>query len=103
VHVVRGPNSDPQHGVALCARKGAELVWIDDCRLPDGVRSAVNDELAEWSFATIRQIYRVSIANQSLPGTWKRRAHDVLPKSDDDVRRLDNHRALVIDAHGIRY
>ena len=24
-------------------------------------------------------------------------------RQDEDVRRLDNHRALVIDAHGIRY
>jgi Domain of unknown function (DUF1854) len=108
VHAVRGfPISDPQCGVALCTSDGGELVWLDDLtKLPPAVRSAVEAELAQREF--LPKIERIlSISLQTEPCEWDvetdRGRTRFLLKSDDDVRRLDHRRALITDAHGVRY
>jgi hypothetical protein len=108
VHAVRGfPISDPLHGVALCTAEGHELVWLDDLtKLPPATRSAVEAELAQWEF--LPKIERiVSISLQTEPCEWEvetdRGRTRFLLKSGDDIRRLDQRRALITDAHGIRY
>jgi hypothetical protein len=108
VHPVRGfPISDPQQGLALCLADGHELVWIDDlAEVPPPTRGVLEAELAQREFLPIiKRIFWVSL--QTNPCQWEvdtdRGRTKFLLKSEDDVRRLENHRALVTDAHGVRY
>ncbi|HZZ28635.1 MAG TPA: DUF1854 domain-containing protein [Pirellulales bacterium] len=108
VHPVRGfPISDPQRGIGLCTSEGTELVWLDDlAQLPADVRSAVEAELAQREFLPkIERIFWVSM--ETDPSEWDvqtdRGRTKFLLKGADDVRRLDRQRALITDAHGIRY
>jgi hypothetical protein len=108
VHPVRGfPISDPQRGLALCNAQGRELIWIDDiASLPADVRSVLNAELAQREFLPkILRIFRISL--EVDPCEWEvqtdRGRTKFVLKSGDDVRRLDRERAIVTDAHGIRY
>ncbi|HEY2827110.1 MAG TPA: DUF1854 domain-containing protein [Pirellulales bacterium] len=108
VHPVRGfPISDPQRGIALCTAEGHELVWIEDLiQLAPALRTVLEKELAHREFLPIiKRIVRVSL--QTNPCQWEvetdRGPTKFVLKSEDDVRRLENHRALVTDAHGIRY
>jgi hypothetical protein len=108
VHPVRGfPISNPLGGLSLCTAEGRELVWIDNLtELAPAVRSALEAELAQREFLpVIQRIFRVSL--QTEPCEWEVETDHgrtkFLLKSGDDVRRLDNRRALVTDAHGIRY
>jgi hypothetical protein len=101
------PLSDPRHGVALCDADGREVVWIEDLdALPPPLRSQLEEELSRREFVpVIRRIVRVSAPVE--PSEWDvetdhGRTHFVL-NSEDDVNRLDDNRALVTDAHGIRY
>jgi hypothetical protein len=108
VRPVRGfPISDPRRGMAICTADGQELAWIDELdQLPTGTRSVLEAELAEGEFLpVITRIFRVSL--QTNPCEWEvetdRGRTKFLLKSGDDVRRLEDRRALVTDAHGIRY
>ncbi len=105
---IRGfPISDPQHGLSLISDDGRELKWIDDIsHLPTAVRAILEAELAEREFLPqIQRILRVSL--QTDPCQWNvetdRGPTSFVLKSEDDVRRLDDHRAMIIDAHGVRY
>jgi hypothetical protein len=108
VHPVRGfPISDPRRGLAVCSADGRELVWIEELdQLSSAARTALEAELDQREFLpVIQRIYRVSL--QTNPCEWEvetdRGPTKFLLKSEDDVRRLEDHRALVTDAHGIRY
>jgi uncharacterized protein DUF1854 len=108
VHPVRGfPISDPRRGIALCTDNGHELAWIDELdQLTHSARTVLEAELAQQEFLpVIQRIYSVSL--QTNPCEWEvetdRGRTKFLLKSEDDVRRLEHHRALVTDAHGIRY
>ena len=100
------PLSSPQHGVSLCDVDGRELFWIDDLdELPADVRKILEDELARREFVpVVRRIWAVSAVE---PSEWRvetdRGPTRFLLKSEDDVCPLDDHRALVTDANGIRY
>lgn len=108
VTVVRGfPITDRQHGLAVLDSEGHELAWIADLAdLPASTRHAIEKELAKREFVPhIRRILSVSM--QTEPCEWdvetdRGRTTFVL-KSEDDVRQLDGRRAMVVDAHGIRY
>ena len=101
------PISDPQHGLSLCDSEGRELVWIDDlAQLPPAVRHELEAEFAQREFMPqIRRI--VSISLQTDPCEWEvetdRGPTKFVLKSEDDIRRLGKNKAMVIDAHGIRY
>jgi Domain of unknown function (DUF1854) len=108
VHPVRGfPISDPRRGLAVCSADGRELVWVGELdQLSPGMLTALEAELAEREFLPIiKRIYRVSL--QTNPCEWEvetdRGPTKFLLKSEDDVRRLEGNRALVTDAHGVRY
>jgi hypothetical protein len=101
------PFSAPRQGVILCDAHGRERAWIeclDD--LPANLREIIESELASREFVPlIRRIYRVTPRVE--PSEWevetdRGRVCFVL-NSADEVRRLDDGRAMVIDAHGIRY
>jgi hypothetical protein len=101
------PMTDPQQGLSLVSAEGRELVWIDDItRLPAKTRQILNEELAAREFAPqIRRVLDISL--EVDPCEWEvetdRGRTKFVLKSEEDVRRLDGKRALVIDAHGIRY
>jgi hypothetical protein len=105
---VRGfPFSAPREGISLVDEAGREVLWLphlDD--LPADLRRAVEEELARREFVpVIRRVYRVSPRVE--PSEWdvdtdRGRTRFVL-SSADDVRRLDEQRATVSDAHGVRY
>ena len=101
------PISDPRHGLALCDPDGHELLWVDDLdALPAPLRQFLEDDLARREFVpVVRRIVAVSAPVE--PSEWevetdRGRTRFVL-NSEDDVRRLSDHRALIVDAHGIRY
>jgi hypothetical protein len=101
------PISDPARGVSICDADGHEIVWIDSLDdLPAPVRRTLEDDLARREFVPVlRRIVKVSAPVE--PAEWEvetDRGHTrFVLNSDDDVRPLGNHRAMVIDAHGIRY
>jgi hypothetical protein len=108
VEPVRGfPISAPQYGISLRDHDGRELVWIDDlARLPSAVRNLLEAEFAQREFMPhIQRILQISLLTD--PCEWEvetdRGLTKFLLKSEDDVRRLDKQRAMVIDANGIRY
>jgi hypothetical protein len=101
------PISDPSHGIAVCDTDGRELVWVERLEdLPPAVRHVLEADLARREFVpVVRRILRVSAPVE--PSEWevetdRGRTTFVLP-GEDNVYRLDDRRALLIDAHGIRY
>jgi hypothetical protein len=101
------PLTDPRRGAALCDGDGKELVWIPSLdELEPALRQQVEDALARRELVpVIERIVRVSAPTE--PAEWevetdRGRARFVL-NSEEDVRRLDENRALIRDAHGIRY
>jgi hypothetical protein len=110
IHVVAVrafPFSSPRQGVALCDLQGHEIVWLEDLdALPIILRQLIEEDLAHREFVpVIRRIYHVKPRIE--PSEWEvetdRGCACFLLNSADDVRRLDERRAMVIDAHGIRY
>ena len=108
IEPMRGfPISDPAHGISLRDAEGRELVWIDDlAQLPEDARRELEAAFAQREFMPqIRRIVGISL--QTDPCEWKvetdRGPTKFVLKSEENVRRLDKQRALVIDANGIRY
>jgi hypothetical protein len=108
VEVVRAfPLSDPHHSIAICDARGRELVWLDDLdALPPPLAQQIGEELAKHEFVPIiRRILKVSAPVE--PSEWEvetdRGRTSFVLNSEDDVHELDEHRALITDAHGIRY
>jgi hypothetical protein len=108
VEVIRAfPLSDPRHGIAICDARGRELVWLDDLdALPPPLARQIEEELAKREFVPIvRRILKVSAPVE--PSEWEvetdRGRTSFILNSEDDVHELDEHRALITDAHGIRY
>jgi hypothetical protein len=108
VEVVRAfPLSDPSHHVSICDANGRELVWIPDlAALPPALVQQIEEELAQREFVpVIRRILRVSAPVE--PSEWEvetdRGRTAFVVNSEDDVHELDERRALITDAHGIRY
>jgi hypothetical protein len=101
------PISRPREGIALMDEHGREAEWIPSLdELPAGVREALEEELRRREFMPrIRRVVRVS--GNVEPTTWDvetdRGPTRFVLNGEDDVRRLSEDRALVIDAHGIRY
>jgi hypothetical protein len=108
VEVIRAfPLSDLRHGIAICDSRGRELAWIDELDvLPASLARQIEDELAKREFVpVIRRILKVSASVE--PSQWEvetdRGRTSFVLNSEDDVHELDEHRALITDAHGIRY
>ncbi len=101
------PLSDPAGGVSICDDAGTELLWIERLdAAPAALRAAVEAAFAEIEFAPrITRILDLQAAVE--PSRWDvetdRGRTQFVVKNDDDVRRLDDRQALVIDSHGIRY
>jgi hypothetical protein len=105
---VRGfPISDPDYGVSICDPEGHELLWIERLSdLPGAARETLIADLAQREFMpVVQRIVRIS-AN-SEPCEWEvetdRGRTTFVLKIDEDVRRLDDRRAMVTDANGVSY
>lgn len=108
VTAVRGfPISDPDFGISLCDDDGKELIWVRRLsELATELREIVEEELAQREFLPV--ILRiVSISANSEPCEWlvdtDRGRTTFLLKTDEDVRRLDERRAMIIDGNGVSY
>ena len=108
VEIIRAfPLSEPQHGIAICDAKGRELVWLADVEaLPSSLARQIEEELAKRDFVPI--ILRiVTVSSPVEPSEWQidtdRGRTSFVLNSEDDVHELDERRALITDAHGIRY
>jgi hypothetical protein len=101
------PVSAPHQGIALCNTGGSELFWIEDLdELPAPLRQQLQEELGRRTFLPVlRQVLRISAPME--PSEWEvetdRGRTRFRLEGEDDVHRLEGHRALVTDANGIRY
>jgi hypothetical protein len=101
------PISDPEHYISICDADGREIAFIEVlAEVAPDVRQILQDELAQREFVpVIDRIVRVS--SDISPADWQvetdRGPTQFTLNSDDDVRRLGPHRALMIDTRGIRY
>lgn len=108
VEVIRAfPLSDPPYGIAICDARGRELVWLDHLdALPAPLALQIEEELAKREFVPIvHRILKVSAPVE--PSEWEvetdRGRTSFVLNSEDDVHELEERRALITDAHGIRY
>jgi len=108
VEPVRGfPISDPDHWISICDLEGKELTSIEDLHaIAPALREVLETDLARREFVPlIRRI--VGVPADTEPTEWEvetdRGNTRFLLNTNDDVRRLGPNRALVVDAHGIRY
>ena len=106
--VVRAfPLSMPRRGVSIVDVGGKELAWIEDLdELPAAVRQVIEEQLAEREFVpVIRRVLWVSAVVE--PSEWEvetdRGVTTFLLNSEEDVYPLSGGRALITDAHGVRY
>lgn len=101
------PLSDQDQWIAICDNRGHELAMIPDpAALPADVREILATELASREFLPV--IERVThVSGSSEPCEWHvqtdRGPTRFLLKSEDNVRRIGPHRALITDADGVRY
>lgn len=101
------PISDPGRGISLCDAEGHEVAWVEDVSdLPPELRQVLEDELAQRAFIPVlRRIVRAS--SESPPSDWEvqtdRGPTRLTLHSDEDIRRLGPHCALIIDAQGLRH
>jgi hypothetical protein len=108
VTAVRGfPISEPDFGVSICDSAGRELLWIERLSdLPAEPREMLRRDLAQREFMPVlRRIVRIS--TNAEPCEWEvetdRGRTAFVLRSDEEVRRLDDRRAMVTDANGISY
>ena len=101
------PLSDPEHWISICDGSGRELACVESLPdLPPDTRRVLEDDLARREFVpVIRRVLGVS--SYLEPAEWdvdtdRGRTQFVL-KSEDDVRRLSLHSAMIFDSQGIRY
>jgi hypothetical protein len=101
------PLTAPRECVSLCDRAGRELLWIerlDD--LPPEPRAALEEALERREFVPVlRRVIRISALAE--PSEWEvetdRGPTRFILNSEDDVHPLEDGRALVKDAQGLRY
>lgn len=101
------PISDPAHWVSIVDHEGREVAFVEDlATLPEAVRTVLEEDLATREFVPVlKRIVRVS--GDTSPAEWDvetdRGPTRFTVNAEDDVRRLGPHRALVVDAQGLRY
>lgn len=101
------PISDPRRWISLVDSEGKELALIshlDD--LTPELRHTIEAELARREFIPV--ITRiVKVLAESHPTEWEvttdRGPVRFTVNGDDDVRHMGPHRALFVDAQGVRY
>lgn len=101
------PYSDPERWIAISDAKGNELACLESLdEAPEAARRLLEEELAQREFTpVIRRVYSTSGVTE--PCEWDvetdRGRTKLVLKSEDDIRRIAAHGALIRDAVGIRY
>lgn len=101
------PISAPDRWVSICDAEGHELVSIDNVSdLPAHVAEVLVTTLSRREFLPV--INRVlSVSADADPSHWHvetdRGETRFLLSSEDDVQRLGEHGAIVVDSEGVRY
>lgn len=101
------PISDPEHWISLCDPNGREIAQVYDLNeLPEDQRALLLAELTRREFVpVIRRIE--SISSFAEPCEWvvetDRGPTSFVLNSDEHVRKLGAHKALILDSHGLRY
>jgi len=100
------PISAPLGPVAVVAPDGSELAWIDTIdNLPEPLRGELLRELSSREFLPV--IDRIEAIGDSDPAEWTvltdRGPRRFLVATPDDVERLADGSALVVDGSGVRY
>lgn len=101
------PIASPDGPIALCDSRGREIAWVEQLAdVSAATRRLLEDELGQRDFIPIIQrIYSVSSLTE--PCEWdvatdRGRATFVL-KAEEDFHRIGPHRALIVDARGLRF
>jgi hypothetical protein len=108
VEPARGfPISDPENRISIRDHRGREIHWIERLAdLPADVRSVLETDLHRREFVPIVKRI-VHMAAFTEPSEWDvetdRGRVQFLLGNEEDVHRLEGHRAVIIDTHGIRY
>ena len=101
------PISSPDEWLSIINAEGSEVLCIREIdKLPSEVRKILEEELSRREFVPI--IERITSMSADVdPSQWQvetdRGETTFLLDSEDDVRRLGDYKALLIDTHGIRY
>jgi hypothetical protein len=101
------PLSDPQRSISICNAEGVEVLWIDDlASLGPTVRRLLEEELMRREFMpVIEQV--ASVSSPTEPSEWEvttdRGPTRFVLKTDDDIRRIGQHGAMLVDSAGTRY
>jgi hypothetical protein len=101
------PISDPANRISIRDAHGHEIRWIERLAdLPPDVGAVLETDLRRREFMPIVKRI-VHMAAFTEPSQWDvetdRGRTQFLLGNEDDVHRLDGHRAVIIDTHGIRY
>ncbi len=101
------PISDPSNRISIRDSRGREIRWIESlAELPPDVREVLETDLHRREFMPIvKRIVHMTAFTE--PSQWDvetdRGRTQFLLGNEDDVHRLEGHRAVIIDTHGIRY
>lgn len=101
------PISSPDGPIAICDSSGREITWLPRLEhVAPEQRALIEDELSRRDFIpVIRRI--VAVSNLSEPCEWQvetdRGPTQFILKSEEDVHRIGPHRAIIIDARGLRF
>ena len=107
VDVLRAfPVTAPQGPVAIVSAEGDELAWFDSLEgIPADLRDGIVAELATREF--LPTIERIEAISDDDPPEWSvvtdRGHRRFLLTSVDDIDRLPDGSAFVVDATGVRY
>jgi hypothetical protein len=108
VEPARGfPISDPERRISIRDHRGREIRWIERLAdLPAKVRAVLETDLRRREFVPIvKRIVHMTAFTE--PSEWDvetdRGRVQFLLGNEEDVHRLEGHRAVIIDTHGIRY
>ena len=107
VDVLRAfPVTAPQGPVAIVSADGDELAWLDSLEdVPEALQSSLVAELATREFLPL--IERIEAISDDDPQVWSvvtdRGQRRFTLASIDDIDRLPDGSAFVVDATGVRY
>jgi Domain of unknown function (DUF1854) len=108
VEPARGfPISDPENRISIRDARGHEIRWVESLAdLAPDVRSVLETDLRRREFMPIvKRIVHMTAFTE--PSEWDvetdRGRTQFLLGDEDDIHRLDGHRAVIVDTHGIRF
>ena len=101
------PLSDPAHGIALCDEEGHEILYIQNLNdIGMAPRRILEEQLQQREFMPVLKRV-IGVSSAADPSEWDvdtdRGRTRFVVNHGDDIRRVDARRAMIVDAHGVRY